>query len=197
MKYYAFINGEQKGPFSIDELFENDVRPSTYVWCKEMDDWQQAKTIPEIRDAFRTHVENNRAESQTQADTGGDVAQEEPDLSNVPQSFRGIVRRSGTIPGPPENTDPDTSQPPQVSMALAIISLLLCFFPTGIAAVIFTYRSQKTWQKAIQSDIPASKDKSDLRAKAHDYARLAKMWLGITVALGFICWTLIISYPIH
>ncbi|MDE6143194.1 MAG: DUF4339 domain-containing protein, partial [Muribaculaceae bacterium] len=34
MKYFAIIDGEQKGPFELEELADAGVRPSTYVWCK-------------------------------------------------------------------------------------------------------------------------------------------------------------------
>lgn len=44
-KYFCVINGERKGPFSIDELKELEVHRSTLVWRDGMDEWAEAKDI--------------------------------------------------------------------------------------------------------------------------------------------------------
>lgn len=202
MKYYAFIDGNQEGPFDLDELVRAGVRPSTYIWCKTMDDWHRADEVEEVRELFRRHINNggnaSTVPSRPEAygeDYGSGNGQNEPvgpDLSSVPQSFRRIVQKSGTVPGAPSGMEPDINRPPQISMTLAVISMLLCFLPAGIAAVVFTYKSQKTWAEAMQLQNQGG-DASGLKTQAHEYARLSKMWLGLTVALGLIAWTLLFS----
>lgn len=191
-KYFAYIDGEQKGPFTLDQLAESGVRPSTYVWCKGMDDWQRADQVEEIRNQFRHHIEKQRpVEEQAQQMTHpGNSA----DLNKVPGE-EAPLRFPLPDLSQPENLD----RPPQVSMVLAVLSLLLCFPPTGFVAVFFTYKAQKTWEKAMGrqplNDIKSADGISldDLKRKAHDYERLSKMWLGLTVAFGVIFWTLVFS----
>lgn len=188
--YYAFIDGVQKGPFTIEQLLNSEIRPSTYVWCKEMDDWQRADSVPEIRNFFKHHLET-KAERNREP-----VAHEDNYPSQaIPVSEEKAVaeekpRRVG-FPLPENTVEEDFNRPPQVSMTLAILSLLFCFFPTGIISVVFTYKAQKSWENS--NFMGESTEKEDLRRKAHEYERLAKMWLGLTVAFGIIFWTLIFS----
>lgn len=182
-KYYAFIDGEQKGPFTLDELAEAGVRPSTYVWCKDMDDWHRADQVDEIRELFRRHISNPRpAPAQ-------EIVAEEPASGRAEETAEAQPPQM-RFPLPPTEDDVDISRPPQVSMTLAVLSLILCFPPSGIAAVAFTYKSLKSWEA---SKMEPKQTADEMRRKAHDYARLAKMWLGLTVAFGVIFWTLLFS----
>ena len=183
-KYFAFIEGNQVGPFELHQLAEAGVRPSTYVWCKGMDDWQRADSVPEVRDMFLNHL-HHKQEVSVEEIPVAEVEEVRPD-SSEPQTesrprFRGI-------PPQPE-PEIDLNSPPQVSMTLAVLSLLLCFVPTGIVAVFYTYKALKCWN---QSSQPGA-DFEDLRKKSHEYERLSKMWLGLTVAFGIIFWTLLFS----
>ena len=204
MKYYAFIDGEQKGPFELDQLKEEGVRPSTYIWCKGMDDWQQAKEVPEVCRLYRQHISGLMHPSQNPTPVAApavhDPAQtpqqpeqpEDPDekaLEDIPVQYRRFVRKSGTKPGPSNDLSPDLNQPPQISLTLAIISMLFCFPPTGIAAVIFTYKAQKAWLLS-KSD---GENREEQQRLAHDYARQSKMWTGITVSLGLIFYGFLFS----
>ena len=58
MKYYAIINDVQRGPFNLDELSDAGVRPSTYVWCKGMQDWEKAEDVADICRMFRIRISN-------------------------------------------------------------------------------------------------------------------------------------------
>lgn len=78
---------------------------------------------------------------------------------------------------------------------MLFISLLLTFFCfpfTGLVAVYYSWRSRKSWEEARRSlmkgssDLYSDKEREKLRAEAHDYARQAKMWAGITFFLGII-----------
>lgn len=192
-KYFAYIDGEQQGPFDVQELINIGLRPSTYVWCKGMDDWHRADEVDEIRSLFKRHLEEKR-------DTQVEEPVKQPNLQQSPfgpnpqnppeEEPQEKPIRFGRIPASVE-PEPDYDLPPQVSMTLAVISLVLCFPPTGIAAVIYAYKTQKYWQQAL-----AEQDREtslELKKRAHDCARQAKMWLGITVCLGIIFFTLIFS----
>lgn len=52
-KYYIVINNEQKGPFTIDELKEQNIELSTLVWNEGMENWEEAKNVAELRNIIR------------------------------------------------------------------------------------------------------------------------------------------------
>ena len=47
-RYYILENGCKKGPFSLQELKNKNIRASTYIWMSGMNDWAEAKNIPEL-----------------------------------------------------------------------------------------------------------------------------------------------------
>lgn len=192
MKYYAFIDDKEQGPFELDELAKVGVRPSTYIWTKGMDDWQRADEVPEVCRLFRQHIsdlmhpapapqiqmpQQPQQQSQQPQQEAGDEG-----LEDIPIQYRRMVKKSGTTPGPSNSLEPDINEPPRLSITLAVLAMIVCFLPTGIVAVVFTYKAQKKWQEAVGFN----KDSEPLKRQAHEYARLAKMWLGLTVAFGLI-----------
>lgn len=187
-KYFAFIDGSQQGPFELEELKEAGVHPSTYVWCKGMDDWQRADSVEEIRNLFKKHLEHRAEETATVKHIEADFQPDKAEPQDTPPPPDQI--RFGRIPASVE-PEPDINTPPQVSMTLAVLSLLLCFPPSGIAAVVFASKAQKRWEEALKS--PDENTATDLKKKAHEYERQAKMWLGLTVAFGIIFWTILFS----
>ncbi len=48
--YYYEKDGEQLGPFSIEELKLNRINKNTLVWTEGMDEWAKAKTLIELKD---------------------------------------------------------------------------------------------------------------------------------------------------
>ena len=193
-QYFAFIDGEQRGPFPLDRLTEAGLRPSTYVWCKGMADWQRADSVDEIRSLFRRHIETRKEPVRptpeeirpNQGNNGPFPRQEGGESADNPPQMR--------FPLPPTEENVDINRPPQVSMVLAILSLIICFLPTGIAAVFFTYKATKTWDESNRPETGVEQ-REELRRRCHDYERLSKMWLGLTLAFGIIFWTLVFSIP--
>ena len=190
-RYYAFLDGEQKGPFELNELTSAGVRPSTYVWTKGMADWQRADEVPDICRLFRQHLAE-KMHPTYQAPSPITIAPPQtppqPSASSPEepgQQRTGFPFREDNVP------EPDINTPPRLSLTLAIMSLIFCFVPTGIVAVYFTQKSLKTWQESL-GDHP-SEPVETLRKKSKDYERLAKMWLGFTVTFGIIFWTLLFS----
>lgn len=180
--YFAIVDGEQKGPIPSDRLVEAGIRPSTFVWCKGMDDWKRADEVEEIRNLFRRHIEHEKEKAAFEGSRVKDTPDSRETQSN-PGAYRFHI--------PEQHVEEDLRRPPQVSLTLAIMSLLLCFPPTGIAAVVYAYKAMKTWEGAKFEEKGESAD--EMRRKAHEYGRLAKMWLGLTVAFGVIFWTVVFS----
>lgn len=50
MKKYFCSNGQDKeGPFSIEELKIEDIKPDTLIWYEGLDDWTPAIDIEEVK----------------------------------------------------------------------------------------------------------------------------------------------------
>ncbi len=52
MKYFIVIDGSQKGPFSIEELKEKNIRKNTLVWADEFPDWVEAALVEELKEVI-------------------------------------------------------------------------------------------------------------------------------------------------
>lgn len=53
MKKYFYSDGEEKfGPFTMDELKEKNISRETLVWSKELEDWQTADSVSELKEIF-------------------------------------------------------------------------------------------------------------------------------------------------
>lgn len=46
--YYLYIDDQQRGPFSIEQLAEMGITPETEVWTEGMADWKQAGDVPAL-----------------------------------------------------------------------------------------------------------------------------------------------------
>ena len=43
MKYWIYLNNEKSGPYSVEQLIEKTIPPTTLVWCDGMPAWCPAK----------------------------------------------------------------------------------------------------------------------------------------------------------
>lgn len=184
-KYYAIIDGEQKGPFSLEELPSAGVRPSTYIWCKGMPDWQKAEENADVCRLFRNHLYDlMHPGAAAQAAQPDDVANADdrwkvqPDQPSgpPPTRFDRYLQETGQNPLPTLDEieqRKDTSSPPVSMIGYAWLVTILCCPPTGIVALVYAYKSKSTWKKGDSK-------------LAYEFDRKAKMWTGITFFLGLI-----------
>ena len=187
-KYYAMIDGERKGPFSLEELPGVGVRPSTYIWCKGMPDWQKAEENADICRLFRNHLYDimhpTIAPSSLDANDL-DKYKVQPDNQDRKYSsrFDGFLKETGeSLPTIEEIEEKkDKSTPPVSMIGYAWLVTILCFPPTGIAALVYAYKSKKAWQNGENT-------------MAHDFNRSAKMWTGISFFVGLICYGFLLAF---
>lgn len=129
MKYFAMIGGRRYGPMELDEMVREGVRPSTYVWCKGMEDWVKAEEVPDICRYFR-----QRLSGTLPSQVGGvsadksrlrmaDEEEQERLLSQLPPMARDIVRKSGIKLTKENFPDIDRSR---YSKALPILLYVVC-----------------------------------------------------------------------
>lgn len=184
MRYFAMIDGERRGPFELHQLTEVGVKPDTYVWCKEMKDWDKAENVADICRYFRNHIFD------MMHSPNHNISQSQPE----PQ--RGITRFGGSEINVAESM-PDTSKAPAPTLFISIMLTLFCFPITGMVAVYFSYKARVAWQESLRSEsdnsknLYSDKERENLRILAHNYGRQAKMWIGITFFLSIILYAFV------
>ncbi|WP_294824868.1 DUF4339 domain-containing protein [uncultured Flavobacterium sp.] len=52
--YFIYLDGQQIGPLSFDELKEKKITRETLVWQEGNADWQKAETIEKLNDLFKS-----------------------------------------------------------------------------------------------------------------------------------------------
>lgn len=193
MKYYAIINKEQVGPMELPELVQAGLRPDTYVWCKGMDDWDEAKNVADICRFFRNRLFDLMHPSQApQEVVAEEVGADTPPPYMADEDYKGMKRREfydtvgqqiaqqNEVREAAEAEEQNRTEPvlPPVWM---LVLAFICFFPLAIPALIMRSKSQQAWKGG---DAPT----------AHEAARLAKMYSGIAICLGVICLGLLIRF---
>ena len=53
VKYHIVIENEQKGPFSLEEIFEMGISRNTLVWNENMKDWTEAQNVEDFIDILK------------------------------------------------------------------------------------------------------------------------------------------------
>lgn len=174
MRYFAIIDDRQEGPFTLDELARAGVTPDTYVWCKEMEDWQQAREVGDICRYFRQRIHSLNhpapktpevSPTRTETDSYGDV----------PLRFRAQIERAD-----PEKVDldsfrdsPDLSHAPTTWFPFPMILAVITFLPLGLLAISQARKSRRAWAEG-------------KGAEAYEYARRGKMAAGMSFSFGLL-----------
>lgn len=198
------IDGERRGPYELSQLAEAGVRPSTYVWCKGMTDWEKAEDVADICRMFRGRLYDllhptMPAPNQPSQPSASEMT---PDAQQRPLSRFDHILQDTRLPSIEEiDARQDISRPPANMLLPAILVTLLFFPPLGIFAIYFAVASKRCWAKAneTQSDTEmktSAKDTlsaNDWRRLAHEYCRAAKMWTGITFFIGLILYGFLFS----
>ena len=187
------IDGSRRGPFTLEELHSAGVTPDTYVWCKGMDDWEKAEDVADICRFYRQRIFNlmhpSAASEASSSEAGVEETDEDP-YADFPLSFRHYARQAGADPEIREE-EPDTSHRPTSLIPLSITLLVLCCPLTGFIALYYAIMSRRAWDEAHRStqdhtkELYTDSERQALSRKAHEYARLARMWCGITFFLVF------------
>lgn len=180
MKYFIINEeGNQEGPYSLEQLRNVGIRPTTYVWRKDFPTWIQAADDPDICRLMRQRLSGTAPEAPSQQ------PRQNPDDDDqfYPLRFGRHFQNAGVDPGDFTPPGPDTSVPPTSLLIPAILATLFCFPLTGFVACYYAYQSQRLWRL---SENASPSEREGLRTEAHDAARSGKMWIGITLSLGLI-----------
>lgn len=162
MKYFAMIDGARRGPAEIETLVNDGLRPDTYVWCKGMADWQQAREVADICRFFRRRLHDRMHPQVAPVET----------LPAAPEKASGGFAQLREISSQIISTPPadETAAPPSPCPAWLVILAFIGCLPLGIVALISNRQMHRAWEQ----------HKNEV---AHAAARRAKMAGGIGACL--------------
>lgn len=57
-KFYFIRNGQQIGPIEAEQLAQENITPQTMVWRQGMEDWKEARLLPELDFLWQNNANN-------------------------------------------------------------------------------------------------------------------------------------------
>ena len=164
MKYYIVINGEQKGPFSVDELRLQGITSETLVWKEGYAGWVRAGSVPELAGLFTTPPPHDGTNSYQAYQTSGSTGQ---NTSGYSQPYGMEGQPMGEMP--------------KTWLVESIIATVLCCLPLGIAALVNAADVESSYRVGRYND-------------AVRKSQNAKNWLIWAVVAHVACWILVIGF---
>jgi len=149
MNYYTHENGQQHGPFSIEQLKVRGITEETPVWCEGMPQWTTANNVPELVEIIGINT----------TATPPPFTQQPPTPPQPPTQQ----------PTPPIFNQPAPCQPcPENNLVISIIATIMtifCCFPfsIGVIALVYSLNVESKWKRG------------DINI-AMQYAKNAKNW---------------------
>ena len=159
-------NGQKIGPIAVEQLVQDEITPRTLVWRQGLEDWKEARLLPELDFLWQNSSPN----------AGSDT----PPFQAPPRQHP-FTPQSNTPYNSYTNGDIPPKCPPNY-LAFAIISAILgtiFLFPFGmIFGVIAIVKASSVEKIHRQGDF----------SEAERYSKAARTWslVNIIVLIGFI-----------
>lgn len=190
-KYFVRIDRQTQGPYTLTQLVEMQIRPSTYVWCKGMDDWEKAEDVADICRAMRCTLAGLPIPGEADAD--GMTLDKRQD--NTQAADNAVLPFGGfrSIPEPPQQTPDYNIKPKGISIFMALLLTIFFFPPTGLIAIWYAYSFKHLWLSSEDDSISADA-RHRLRVKAYEKARVYRIMSLLTVCIFFILTGLMMAF---
>ena len=154
-KYWIRENGQQSGPFSLEELqLRTFAKGDTFVWHKGLEGWMHIENVPELAHLIApepaAEPEQKAVESEAEvSETPKDM--EEAEEAEVRESTPPLFHSMPTPP--PYMEQPQVTAPlmheqapkpecPPTNLVAAIVCTLLCCTPFGVAGIVCAVLTQ-------------------------------------------------------
>lgn len=168
MKIWIFIDGTQKGPYTLEELSRMPVTPETKVWYAGLPKWYPAGTLDELKPLFDGTVEEVTVEvvedenppepPAWSAPAAPEPSQGDGDCEPQPQfqpEFQPPYQEAPAMPVPaPEKC------PPQY-LVWNILLTVLCCSPFAVFGIFAAIRTTTAY---VRGDMTTAKRWSDTSA---------------------------------
>lgn len=148
-KYFIIINGQQSGPFSLEELFDRHITSETLVWAEGMQNWTPAWEIEELKDILRGIDPRSSAYNGTTTPNEQGVTPPPYQLTKqLTQNDQQILQPGQ---GFPNNNPIDNDIKTKDKSKIALYSVIAAFIILLIFA--FTAPSKKSHEEAIREEV--------------------------------------------
>lgn len=154
-KYWIRENGQQSGPFSLEELqLRTFAKGDTFVWHKGLEGWMHIENVPELAHLIApepaAEPEQKAVESEAEvSETPKDM--EEAEEADVRESTPPLFHSMPTPPpymeqpqvtAPPMHEQAHRPKCPPTNLVAAIVCTLLCCTPFGVAGIVCAVLTQ-------------------------------------------------------
>ena len=150
-KYWIRENGQQSGPFSLEELqLRTFAKGDTFVWHKGLEGWMHIENVPELAHLIEPEPEQKAEESEAEvSETPKDM--EEAEEAEVRESTPPLFHSMPTPPpymeqpqatAPPMHEQAPKPECPPTNLVAAIVCTLLCCTPFGVAGIVCAVLTQ-------------------------------------------------------
>ena len=154
-KYWIRENGQQSGPFSLEELqLRTFAKGDTVVWHKGLEGWMHIENVPDLAHLIApesaAEPEQKAVESEAEvSETPKDM--EEAEEAEVRESTPPLFHSMPTPPpymeqlqvtAPPMHEQAPKSECPPTNLVAAIVCTLLCCTPFGVAGIVCAVLTQ-------------------------------------------------------
>lgn len=202
MNYWIIVNDHHDGPYTVDTLVANGLKPDDLVWTEGLADWTPAGNILELAEAMNLRDSMVAAQAEPAAPVSAEVieiveteaappVEQEPACNVEPATQPEPAREPYAAPqmqAPYTQTAPaqaaamtQTEPCPPAYIAWSIIVTVLCCTIVGIPAIVFASMTKSAYYRG------------DL-AKAKRYSEITQWFIIAAIVLGTVSWPFQIAF---
>lgn len=202
MEYWIYLNSKKSGPYSVEQLVQMSIPPTTLVWHEGLTSWVSAVEIPELSQKYsaappqqsveESPVSDNQLEREPETDqkveTENELATDEliePECESVNEEP--IDEPKKVVPPifTPDSSHNDTAKQsmgmpphpdvkcPPTYLVWAILTTLCCCQPFGIVAIIYA------------ANVKSKYDRGDVEGAKKNSERAA-LWVILAFVVGMV-----------
>lgn len=176
MNYWIIVNDHHDGPYSVDTLVANGLKPEDLVWTEGLADWTPAGNILELAEAMNLRDSMAATPAEPAAPVSAEVI-EIVETEAAPQ-----MQTAYTQAAPAQAAAMTQAEPcPPAYIAWSIIVTVLCCTIVGIPAIVFASMTKSAYYRG------------DL-AKAKRYSEITQWFIIAAIVLGTVSWPFQIAF---
>lgn len=202
MNYWIIVNDHHDGPYSVDTLVANGLKPEDLVWTEGLADWTPAGNILELAEAMNLRDSMAAAPAEPAAPVSAEVIEiveteaeapmeqeaaydaepaQQPQPAQQPYAAP-QMQTAYTQAAPTQAAAMTQAEPcPPSYIAWSIIVTVLCCTIVGIPAIVFASMTKSAYYRG------------DL-AKAKRYSEITQWFIIAAIVLGTVSWPFQIAF---